>query len=118
MTRLKIYIAGPVTEGDRLNNFMQACIAQRDLMSCGHAPFNPILSIMHPDALAIPYESWIETDLAWVAVADVVLRLPGKSRGADREVEFAKNNNIPVLDYLHDKWATICDINREMKLKE
>ena len=35
-------------------------------------------------------------DLEWVSCSDAVLRLPGESAGADREVQHAKSLNIPV----------------------
>lgn len=95
--RRTTYIAGPVTAGDRIHNFNQACIAQRELMAAGFAPLNPMLSMLHPAAWQIPHEDWMESDLPWVAVADCVLRLPGESVGADREVEFARERGIPVF---------------------
>lgn len=95
--RPRIYICGPVTKGDRTHNFSQACIAQRELMAAGFAPFNPMLSMMHPDAYLIEHEDWMAADLPWVEVADALLRLPGESVGADREVEYARQKNIPVF---------------------
>lgn len=41
----------------------------------------------------------MEVDLPWVEVADGVFRMPGKSRGADLEVEAALRLSIPV--YVH-----------------
>lgn len=50
----------------------------------------------------LPYEDWYEQDLAWVAVSNAVLRLPGESTGADKEVEFATANGIPVFHDLKE----------------
>lgn len=35
-------------------------------------------------------------DAEWLLACDAVLRIPGDSAGADREVEMAKSANIPV----------------------
>jgi hypothetical protein len=36
-------------------------------------------------------------DLALLACCDIMVRLPGESKGADLEEQFAKSKNIPVL---------------------
>ena len=41
-------------------------------------------------------EQWIAQDLAWIEVCEAVVRLPGESAGADREVVFARQRGIPV----------------------
>ncbi len=43
------------------------------------------------------HADWLEVDLPWVDVADAVLRLPGESRGATREVKRAEWRGIPVF---------------------
>lgn len=94
---LRVYISGPITKGDRIHNFAQAASAQRQLMNYGFATLNPMLSMMHPAADQIDYEKWLAGDLAWIEVADAVLRLPGESVGADRECGFAADNGVPVF---------------------
>jgi hypothetical protein len=42
------------------------------------------------------YELWLEIDFAWVKKCDALIRLPGESSGADREVELARSLGIPV----------------------
>ena len=39
----------------------------------------------------------MKLDFEWIKSCDALLRIEGISSGADREVEFAKNNNIPVF---------------------
>jgi hypothetical protein len=39
----------------------------------------------------------LDYDLNWLAKCDAVLRLPGASSGADREVEYAQKLGIPVF---------------------
>jgi len=42
------------------------------------------------------HDTWVAVDLQWVAVSDAVLRLPGRSSGADAEVRHAQHLGIPV----------------------
>lgn len=107
MNRLRIYISGPITKGDRVQNFAQACAAQQRLMEDGHAPLNPMLSMMHPSAWNIEHGVWLACDLPWVECADAVLRLPGDSAGADEECGHARVRGIPVFDSHEElnKWA-------------
>ena len=67
------------------------------LMEAGYAVLNPGLSMMHPNAKNIAWESWIASDLAWVEVSDMVIRLPGESKGAEVETSYALSRRIPVL---------------------
>jgi hypothetical protein len=43
------------------------------------------------------YEFWTEIDLEWILRCDALLRLPGDSTGADAEIKFATEHNIPVF---------------------
>jgi len=95
--RLRVYISGPITKGDRVVNFAQACKAQQRLILHGFAPLNPMLTMMHPAAWSISHDDWIAVDLPWVEAADAVLRLPGKSSGADQECSCAMECAIPIF---------------------
>lgn len=92
----RVYLSGPITKGNGTRNFATAAEAQRLLMMEGAAVLNPMLSMMHPDAKNIPWETWIASDLPWVEVADMVIRLPGESKGADAECQHADKHGIPV----------------------
>ena len=94
--RTKVYLSGPITLGDRDHNFRQACDAHRRLMEARFAVMNPILTMLIPGCWDIPHDEWIAADLPWVAAADVLLRLPGESTGADEECEFAAIVDVPV----------------------
>ena len=95
-------------------NVAQAVNVQGRLMRDGFAVLNPMLSALWPDAWTIDHATWIENDLPWVAVAHVVLRLPGESAGADEECSFARDHNIPVFDTWHDlmEWKTAWDVTQ------
>jgi hypothetical protein len=40
---------------------------------------------------------WLELDIAWLEKCDIVLRIPGKSEGADEEVRQANLLGITVV---------------------
>lgn len=93
---LVIYISSPYTVGDVGANVSRQIEAAHRIMDMGHAPIVPLLSHFLHIHRQRPYEDWMQVDLATVRVCDIVLRLPGESKGADREVEQAKRYNIPV----------------------
>jgi Domain of unknown function (DUF4406) len=106
MSKILVYIAGPVSLGDLDQNVRQANEAMIELMKAGFAPFNPMLSCFAgwPEAKGpevLPrntvHDDWYDMDLSWVSVCQAVLRLPGESKGADREVAHANALNIPVF---------------------
>ena len=66
-------------------------------MKHGYAPFLPHLSHYWNLVSKHSWGEWLEYDEAWVEVCDAVIRLPGHSPGADREVAYAVARNIPVF---------------------
>lgn len=116
--RLRIYIAGPITQGDLSHNIMQAEAAFYALLYAGFAPFCPhwscygggpkhtVFGTVYAFAERLPsgtvHDDWIGVDTAWVVVADAVLRLPGESRGADAETAAARSAGVPVFDSIED----------------
>lgn len=108
--RTRVYVAGPITLGDVDENIRQAIAAGKMLLDRGYAPFVPHLShFAEPLATwmvdPLRYEIWLDLDRSFIAVCDALLRIPGESRGADREVAWAVELGIPVfhtLDVLYD----------------
>lgn len=99
---IKVYIASPYTLGDVAVNVKVQMDCANKLMDLGFAPFVPLYSHFQHMAHPRPYEDWIRLDKEWVLACDAVLRLDGKSSGADGEVELAKSNNIPVFYYIEE----------------
>lgn len=60
------------------------------LRDLGYYPIAPLLSHYIDERHPAGYERWMEWCLAMVGACDVVLRLPGESAGADREVSEAQ----------------------------
>jgi nucleoside 2-deoxyribosyltransferase len=93
----KIYIAGPYTLGDVAANVREAIETGDQLIRAGFVPFIPHLSHLWHLVAPKSYEDWLAYDFEWVLSCDGLLRIGQTSRGADREVSFAKKNDIPVF---------------------
>jgi hypothetical protein len=100
--RFKIYIASPYTIGDVAMNVRLQIDTVDQLINLGFVPFAPLYyhfqHLVHPRV----YEDWMDQDLAWIEACDAVLRLPGQSSGADREVEYAASINKLVFYSVED----------------
>lgn len=103
MSKIKVYIASPYTLGDVAVNVRKSMMCAAALMEAGYAPYSPLGATHFQHMLSPqPYETWCALDLEWVAVCDVVLRLEGESKGADGEVAFAEEHDIPVVHSLNE----------------
>jgi len=97
MKKLKVYIASPYTDGDTaLNVKMQMDFADK-LMDEGFTPFVPLLSHFQHMAHPRQYDDWLMYAIDWLKSCDVLLRVGGESPGAEKEIEIAKQNKIPVF---------------------
>jgi hypothetical protein len=99
--RPRVYVAGPITQGNLQENIDRAREATRRLIEAGFAPLCPhltcFLAANEPSATAgFPPEVWLEIDVQWVTVSHALLRLPGPSQGADHEEAVALTHRIPV----------------------
>lgn len=93
---VRVYVAGPYS-ADPERCTADAVRAADELLRLGYAPLVPHLKHPWITWTAHGYETWMRLDLAWVEAADVLLRLPGASPGADREVEHARAHGVPVV---------------------
>lgn len=99
----KVYIAGPYSIGDRENNVRNAVVAGMSVFALGFAPYIPHLTHYIEQMGLGPssdgpggWDYWLSFDRTWVFSCDYLIRLPGESRGADLEVEWARAKGIPV----------------------
>lgn len=92
-----VYISCPITLGNKNWNWFQAADAQVALMRAGYAVHNPAHAIMLPESVNISWEDWLMMDEAIIDRCDLLVRLPGESKGADRECEYARRRKLPVL---------------------
>lgn len=97
--RPRIYVAGPISKGDISTNVETGINIGLELLQSGYAPFIPHLSHLADPRAVVgtdAYERWLALDMSYIQVCDGVLRLPGESAGADREVAFAESIGVPV----------------------
>ena len=108
--RTRVYVAGPISLGDPSANCKRAINMGFALMDAGYAPYVPHYSYFVDEASTIGkgrYEQWISLDLSWISTCQGLLRLPGASKGADREVAWAKQLGIPVFTNYADLVRTL-----------
>ena len=94
--QLRVYIAGPITTGDQQVNYIRAKHFCALLLSYGFAVYCVHTMNVGIEEV-ISYDQWMENDLTWVGVSDVVFRMPGDSPGADDEVVHAYHEDIAVV---------------------
>lgn len=108
MRRTTIYVAGPMTNGTggsfNMEKIHEAIEMFFRLIELGYAPHCPHLTVFceFMDPHRIPYETWLDLDMTYVELSDVVFRIPGESKGADREVAFARHKGVPVVHSLEE----------------
>ena len=97
-----VYVASAYSLGDKLLNVNKSLEMGDKLIKLGYVPFLPLLT--HYQHLLFPqsYEMWMKIDFEMVKRSDMLLRLPGISSGADREVALALKLKIPVAYSLED----------------
>ena len=101
---MRVYIAGPYTAEhprDVLKNVNAAIDAGIEIMELGHNVYIPHLSHyihMRPPC-TFEYIEYLNNDKAWLRKSDIVVRLDGKSIGADIECSWANEFDIPVESF-------------------
>ena len=93
---MRVYVSSPYSLGGVEANVRTAINAATELLDAGYWPYVPLLCHFWHQQRPRDYETWMALDLAWLAVCDCVLRLPGESPGADREVARAHELGLPV----------------------
>lgn len=95
--KAKIYVAGPYSKGDVAQNVHSALKAANELADRGFAPYVPHLTHFWHLVFSRPYEFWLDLDNQFLPLCDAILRLPGESSGADKEVELADLKGLPIF---------------------
>ena len=98
----RVYVAGPYTNGDVAVNVRRAYETANRLADLGFAPFVPHATHFWHMLFPRPYEFWLDLDNQFLPCCAAVLRLPGESAGADKEVNLARETGIPVFFKLED----------------
>jgi|SRR6266478_3693546 len=96
--RTRVYIAGPMTgSGNPYHNIHDGLATGALLLDRGYAPFIPHLTATLEMAQGPrDMEVWLSYDKAFLLSCDALLRRPGVSPGADKEVQWALEAGIEV----------------------
>ena len=94
---MRVYIAGPITKGNQMDNIRAAIDAADEVLRAGHAPYCPHLTFFWHMIYPHQFEAWMALDKEWLGQCAAVIRLPGESEGADREVAWARDLGRPVF---------------------
>lgn len=92
----KIYIAGPYTNGNTAINVRAAILAGDRLAKAEFTPFIPHLTHFWHLLRPHDWEFWMKQGMQWLETCNCLLRLPGESVGADREVQRARELGLYV----------------------
>ena len=105
-----VYVAGPLTSNNgqgEFKNVHDAVTLCQKIWDLGAIPFVPHLSsfwfLIYPYQRT--YEHWLDYDFNVIRRCNAMFRMPGSSKGADREIDFA-TGKIPIFYTLTDmaKW--------------
>lgn len=107
MRRARVYVAGPMLgSGNPYVNIYKACEVGMRLLDAGLAPHIPHLNAQLEMSFGErPVSVWLDLDKAFLLACDALLRLEGKSPGADKEVAWAHEAHIPVFYSLDTLFA-------------
>ena len=97
-----VYIAGPISGSHILNNVKKGMRVASAVMEAGMHFYLPHMMWHINRIFPKRYEAWMDEDFHWILKCDCLLRMPGDSPGADREVAFAIANGLPVFHALED----------------
>lgn len=97
-----VYIAGPLGQSMANRNVHKAMKAGNDVLNAKMHFYIPHLMWHFNNKFPKSYEQWMAEDFFWLDKCDCLLRIPGESPGADREVEYALQHGKPVFHCVED----------------
>ncbi len=100
---MRIYIAGPYKNGLFHTNLHNAIEIAELIASKGHVPYVPHLAFLW--TLVYPHNEkfWIWLGMEWLETCNAIVRIKGKSEGADDEVQRAHELHLSVFDFYPDQ---------------
>ena len=100
MRKPRAYVAGPITSSGSLHeNLHNGIKVGEQLRRIGIHPFVPHLYdlSMIVTAISVPWAEMLDMDENWITACDLLVALPGESKGKAREISFARARHIPVF---------------------
>jgi len=93
---MKIYLAGPYTEGDAALNVRRMIELAELIVKVGHTPFIPLLYHFWHFMSPHDYGYWMALDHAWIEACDALVYLDGESSGTQEDITVAEELGIAV----------------------
>jgi hypothetical protein len=106
-----VYLSGPYTVPDPAENTNVALRCADALLEMGVVPVVPHLSLLWQTFSPKPYATWMAIDAQMLPRCDLVVRLPGFSRGADFEEQWADDAGIPISRLPELAWPAHIDLS-------
>ena len=97
-----VYVAGPMKHDDMGDHLRTACIVATEIESRGGIAYLPQLDYFRQLIVPMSPQYYLEKDKRWLELCRAVLRLPGKSDGADAEVKLANELGKLVFHDIDD----------------
>lgn len=105
-----VYVAGPISSNPMHGTHAALELATRMLDDDVALPFVPHLTVLWDIVYPRHYETWMKFDIEVIEFkCDAVFRLQGESPGADREVQHARNLELPVFGSPDMHWLLFYD---------
>lgn len=92
-----VYVAGPYTRPDPILNTRRAIYVADELVADGAAVVIPHLSLLWHLVSPQPIDEWYSRDLDILDHCHALVRFPGESSGADKEVNRARELGLSVF---------------------
>lgn len=104
MSKIKVYIASPYSDGDKIkdnraliDNVLRSMEVGNELYELGFAPYLPLLNHFQNQIYPQPSKLWYGLDFEWLDVCDCILRLSGESEGVEKECDYADKMAMPIF---------------------
>jgi hypothetical protein len=100
-----LYLAGPYTHPDPVENTHRACrVATAIYEHTNWVPFLPHTTMLWHLVTPRPVKFWYGLDVHHLAACQAIMRLPGESTGADAEMSRAAEFDLAVVEFESLSW--------------
>ena len=101
---LVVYLSGPMTYGSQFGNVREAMRQAALLRDAGCAVMVPQLTAFWDLVYPGDYDTYIAMDCALIERCDLLIRIPGASKGCELEVAHAHAHGIEVFEGTVEQW--------------
>src|SRR5262245_4266292 len=94
-----LYVSGPFSADPLLYTRATLMVSTAIYQHTEFVPFVPHLTLLWHMLTPMPYEDWLSIDLTVLTRCHAITRLPGDSPGADREMAYAQQLELPLIEF-------------------